>query len=183
MNNIKQIPYLGLGLTILAIVVIGSFFVSTYNRVVTLEENVNTSMSNISKEEKRRVDLFNNLVDAVENYRDFEQSTLVDITKARSEASSGNVDQAQLTIQAVAEAYPDLKSQKNYQQAMQEFSITENRIANNREQFNSDVREYNRKTRSFFTNMALTVMGYDKKDYKYLDYETKENEYRGLFSE
>ena len=62
---------------ILAIILITTGVVSSArNRAISLEESVKTSLSNISKEEQRRVDLFNNIVDAVKSYNKFEESTL-----------------------------------------------------------------------------------------------------------
>jgi LemA protein len=87
-----------------------------------------------------------------------------------------------LTLAAVVEQYPQLKSQENYKQAMTEFSVTENRIANYRQQYNNDVREYNRYVRGFWTRFWLMFSGYEKQDFPYLDLKTKENEHRDLFS-
>ena len=161
--------------------ILGFVFVGAHNKAISFEENINTSISNISKEEQRRVDLFNNLVDAIESYNKFEKETFTQITEARAKANQGLVEQAMLTISAVAEAYPDLKSQDNYKQAMLEFSITENRIASYREQFNNDVRGYNRHVRTFPTNIVLNVIGYEKQDYEYLDFEVDNTDARNLF--
>lgn len=170
----------GLFLFILLLVAIAG---GTYNRAVSLEENVNTSGSNIQNEEKRRADLFNNLADAVQSYDKFEKSTLKDVIEARKQANSGNIEQAMLTLAVVVEQYPQLQSQKNYKELMTEFSITENRLAENRKQFNDDVRNYNRYTRGFWTRLWLTLSGYEKQDFKYLDLKTEENEHRNLFAE
>ena len=165
---------------VLAITVIG-VFASANNKVVKLEETINTSQSNISKEEQRRVDLFNNLVDAVQSYNQFEQATLEKVIQARQQANGGQIENAQLTLAAVVEAYPQLKSQDNYKQAMLEFSITENRLAQYREQYNGDVKSYNQAVRTFPRSMILAIMGYDKKDYKYLDFNVDNAEARVLF--
>lgn len=156
-------------------------FMGWYNKAITLEENINTSLSNISKEEQRRVDLFNNLVDAVESYNKFEKETFQQITDARSQANGGNVEQANLMLAVVVEAYPQLKSQENYKQAMLEFSITENRIAGYREQYNVDIRGYNRFTRSFPANIALAVLGYEVLPFEYLEFNVNNDEARNLF--
>lgn len=169
------------GIVIVALLAIIPIFSGTYNRAVTLEENINTSKSNINKEEVRRVDLFNNLVDAVESAKTFEKETQTKIAEARTQAGEGKVDQAMLTIQAVAEAYPEIKSIALYDKTMTEFSITENRLAGYREQFNNDVRSYNRKVRSFPTNIILGMMGYEKQDFKYLEYEVEPQGHRDLF--
>lgn len=176
-------PAIIVGLVLLALMVFVPIFSGTYNRVVTLEENINTSKSNISKEEQRRVDLFNNLVDAVESAKEFEKATQVQIAEARSQANQGNVDEAMLSIAAVVEAYPEIKSMLLYDKTMTEFSVTENRLAGYREQYNVDVRSYNRKVRSFPTNLIIAVMGYEKQDFEYLDFKVNNAEARDLFTQ
>lgn len=176
-------PAIIAGIVIVSLLLFIPIFSGAYNRVVELEENINTSKSNISKEEQRRVDLFNNLVDAVQNAKEFEQATQVQIAEARSQANQGNVQEAMLTIAAVAEAYPEIKSIALYDKTMTEFSITENRLANYREQYNNDVREYNRMVRGFWNRIILGIMGYEKQDFQYLDYEVDNREARDLFDE
>lgn len=175
-------PAIIVGSIILLILIIMPIFSGTYNRVITLEENVNVSLSNENKEQQRRIDLFNNLADAVISAKNFEQDTLTKIAEARSQANKGQVDQAMLTIASVVEAYPEIKSIALYDKAMTEFAITENRLAGYREQYNNDVRAYQRKVRSFPTNIILAIMGYEKRDYKYIDYEIQPNAHRDLFT-
>lgn len=169
----------GLILLVLLGVAIAS---GAFNRAVALEENVNTSGSNIKNEEKRRADLFNNLADAVQAYDKHESGTLERTIEARQVANGGNVEQASLMLAAVVEQYPQLKSQENYKQAMTEFSVTENRLVENRTQYNNDVREYSRYVRGFWNRMWLDFAGYERQDFKYLDLKTTENEHRDLFS-
>lgn len=176
-------PLVIVGIVILLILMVIPIFSSRFNRAVTLEENVHTSVSNISKEEQRRVDLFNNLVDAVESARTFEQTTQTKIAEARSQANKGQVGEALLTINNVVEAYPEIKTTDLYKQTMTEFSVTENRLAGYREQYNQDVRSYNSYVRKFGNSIILGIMGYDKKDYKYLDYKVNNNEARNLFNQ
>jgi LemA protein len=173
-------------LIIAAVVLVGIFTLigigaSANNTAVRQEETIETSKGNISKEEQRRVDLFNNLVDAVQSATTFEQATQTKIAEARSQGNSGNIDQAMLTIQAVAEAYPQIKSIDLYKQTMLEFSITENRLASYREQYNTDVKEYNTTVRSFPRNIVLGIMGYDVRDYKPLDFKVDNSQARNLF--
>lgn len=158
-------------------------FSGAYNRAVTLEENVSSAKSNISKEEQRRVDLFNNLADAVKSAKNFEQTTLTQIAEARSQANKGQVEEAMITLASVVEAYPEIKSTALYQQTMTEFAVTENRLAGYREQYNNDVREYNRFTRGFFTRIGLFFTGYSVQDFEYLDYKVDNSEARNLFNE
>lgn len=168
---------------LLLLLMILPMFSGAYNRAVTLEENVHTDKSNISKEEQRRVDLFNNLVDAVQSAKNFEQATQTKIAEARSQANKGQVEQAMITLASVTEAYPEIKSTALYDKAMTEFSVTENRLANFREQYNNSVREYNRFTRGFFTRIGLFFTGYSVQDFDYLDYKVNNSEARNLFDE
>jgi LemA protein len=170
------------GILLSAVILFAMIVSGWYNKAITAEENINTSLSNISKEEQRRVDLFNNLVDAVESYNAFERSTLVQVIEARAIGNAGNVEQAMLMLAAVVEAYPELKSVQNYDKLMLEFSITENRLASYREQYNTDVRAYNRFIRSFPVGPVLSMIGYTRQDYQYLEFNVDNNDARNLFT-
>ena len=74
-------------------------------------------------------------------------------------------------IAAVAEAYPDLKSQKNYQELMNELAITENKIADIRKFYNKEVTDYKRFVRQFPNKQILGLSGYEVKDYERLEFE------------
>lgn len=169
------------GVVLVVLLIIGSVYGSVNNKYVNLDQNIQTSQSNISKESQRRVDLFNNLVDAIQSYNKFEQSTLVQLTEARSKGNGGDISGGTLAIQAVVEAYPQLKSQDNYKQAMTEFSITENRLAAYREAYNNDVRSFNGYVQSFPATVLLSMAGKDKTQKKYLDYKVNDSQARDLF--
>lgn len=126
---------------VFAVILMLIFGVQSYqNRAISLEEQVNTAQSDIKVQEKRRVDLVYNLVDCVKNYDKHESETLKAIVDGRSNTS--DIEQITTSIQAVAEAYPELKSNENYKQLMNELSITENLIAEYRENYNKQVKTY-----------------------------------------
>lgn len=168
------------------LIVVGIIIISTLgsvnNHYVALNQNVTTSQSNISKEEQRRVDLFNNLVDAVQSAKKFEQATQTKIAEARTKGNNGDIKGGLVTIQAVAEAYPEIKSTELYKQAMLEFSITENRLAQYREQYNNDVRSFNSYVQSFPAGIFLSIEGKDKTQKQYLDYKVDNSQARNLFN-
>lgn len=113
---------------ILAVVMLGVFGVqSSQNKAFSLEEQVNTADSDIKVQEKRRVDLVYNLVDCVKQYDKHEADTLTAIVEGRG--STGDIENVTTAIAAVSEAYPELKSNENYKELMNELSITENLIA------------------------------------------------------
>ena len=136
----------------------------------TEEEQINGAQANINVAEKRRVDLVYNLVDAVQAYQDYEGKTLEAITAARSSVSNGDIDEAKVSINAVAEAYPELKANENYQQLMNELAMTENQIAQYRNNYNEQVRAYNKMIRSFPNNVILSILGYERIETTYTDY-------------
>lgn len=172
-----------LGILVAGVISVGALFVTSNNKAINLEEQIHESGSAIEVQEKRRVDLILNLVDTVESYNLHESETLSKLTEARSKASNGNVEEAQVTLNAVTEAYPELKSQANYQQLMTELSTTENLIAQHRDNFNIQVKAYNKHVRKFPNNIILGIMGYEKIEADYLEYDTSSDAPTDLFKE
>lgn len=168
---------------VVLIILVFSSAMAAQNTAINLEEQVTSAQSAINVQEKRRVDLIYNYVDSVESYNEHESETLVQLTEARSQAKGGNVEEAQMTIQAVAEAYPDLKSQENYKTLMLELSTTENLIAEHRNNYNTQVKAYNKHVRSFPKTILLPLVGYEKIDVKYLDYNAPVDAPQDLFDQ
>lgn len=156
-------------------------FIGTNNTAINLEEQIKESKSAINVQEKRREDLLYNLVDTVESYNKYEQDTMTKIVEARAKASSGQVEEAQVLINAVAEQYPELKSNEHYKTLMNELSTTENLIAQYRENYNIQVKQYNKHIKKFPNSTILDMMGYEKLDNNYLEYDASENAPRDLF--
>lgn len=155
---------------------------SAQNRAFGLEESVKTAESDIKIQEKRRVDLVYNLADCVVQYDKHEAETLVDVVEARG-GTSTEMENVTMAIAAVAEAYPELKSDGNYKELMNELSTTENLIAQYRENYNRHVREYNRYVKKFPTRIFLNMLGYERQTYKYLDYDAPSDSPQNLFEE
>lgn len=184
MKEYKWPIIVGAIITVVVVILITIMTIAhTNNRVVVLEESVNTTKSNISKEEQRRVDLFNNLADSVKSYNKHETETLTAVTEARKSLENGDTTSAMKALSVVVERYPELKAQSNYEQINQEFSVTENRLANYRGAYNDSVKSYNRYVRSFFPNIILGKTGYEKQHYNYLDYNVKNQDARNLFKD
>ena len=156
---------------ILAVVMLCVFGVQgAQNKAFDLEEQVSTAKSDVNIQEKRRADLIPNLVDCVKKYDEHEYQTLMDVIAARGVSSDAAVAEVQTMIAAVTEAYPELKSNENYKQLMNELSITENLIAQYRENYNKQIKEYNRYVRKFPTRIYLSWLGYEVMEYQYLEY-------------
>lgn len=166
-------------LAVLVILFVSAISIS--NGQIRRQQEVQTAKANISKEEERRIDLFKNMVDAVQSYNSYESSTQQKITDARAKASAGKINQASQSLNAVVERYPQLKSQSNYKQAMMEFSITENRLANYRENYNNEVQDYNVYVRRFPNHQILNMMGNSTKEYQPLNYDVNNAKATNLF--
>lgn len=156
-------------------------FISVNNKAINLEEQIKESKSSINIQEKRREDLLVNMVDAIKSYNDYEQETMTKIIEARNQATNGNVEEAERLISIVAEQYPELKSNENYKQYMTELSVTENLIAEHRNNYNIQVKQYNKHVKRFPNNSILSIMGYERLDNTYLEYEASEDSPKNLF--
>lgn len=154
---------------------------SSQNKAFSLEEQVNTAKSDIKIYEKRRADLIPNLVDCVKEYDRHEYETLMAVIEARGTNSDAAVEEVQNMISAISEAYPELKSNENYKQLMNELAITENMIAEYRSNYNKQIKEYNRYVRKFPTRMFLNMLGYEVQEFEYLSYDVSEDAPTNLF--
>ncbi len=164
---------------------------STYNGLVSAEEELNNKWANVESQYQRRLDLIPNLVSTVKGYAAHESETLEALTKARaglqdaynsangvdadnangSDGSMKQFQQAQRQLQsalgiyvnAVHEAYPDLKANENFRDLMAQLEGTENRISTERTRYNEAVKEYNLKVRRFPTSIFASMFGFEKK--------------------
>lgn len=140
------------------------------NKAISLEEQIGTAKSDISVQEKRRADLIPNLVDCVKAYDEHEYETLLRVVEARGANTDDTAQHITTMIQAVAEAYPELKSNENYKELMNELATTENLIANYRSNYNTWVKRYNQYVRKFPNAAILESLGYEVVSFEYLEY-------------
>lgn len=170
-----------LGIILSIILVIVGMFVSVNNKTINLEEQIKESKSSINIQEKRREDLLINMVDAIKSYNNYEQETMTKIIEARNKAVNGNIEEAEKIVSMIAEQYPELKSNDNYKQYMTELAVTENLIAEHRNNYNIQIKQYNKHVKSFPNSMILSIMGYEKMDTTYLEYNASEDAPKNLF--
>ncbi len=165
-------------LIILAVLIIGVVF--TYNSLVTARNRVEEAWSDIEVQLKRRYDLIPNLVNTVKGYAAQESSVLENVTKARNLAMNASNPQelakdenilsgALKSLFAVAEAYPDLKSNQNFMQMQRDLTDTEDKIQASRRFYNGNVRDYNIKVETFPTNLLANMFGFAKKAFFDID--------------
>ena len=179
----NKATWIVVGIVFAIILLIGGLFISSNNKAIFLEEQINAAQADINVAEKRRYDLVFNLVDAVQSYQDYEGETMESIVSARNSMEHGDVEGAQIEITAVAEAYPELKANENYKQLMNELALTENQIAQYRNNYNEQVRSYNKMVRSFPNNIILNILGYEAIDTTYTDYDAPVDAPQDLFAD
>lgn len=141
------------------------------NKAIRLEEHIDSAKSDINVQEKRRADLIPNLVDCVKDYNQHEYETIMAVVEKRGTETDEAVEEIKTMIAAVAEAYPELKADGNYQNLMLEMATTENMITSARENYNKWVRSYNQHVRSFPATLFLKMTGYHARTYEYLQYD------------
>jgi LemA protein len=169
------------------IIVILLWWWGTYNRLVTLNEQVSNAWAQIDVQLRRRYDLIPNIVETVKGYAAHESGTLEAVTKARQQAvdlQNGTPEQRQQaenmltstlrTLFAVSEAYPNLKANENFMMLQEELSGTEGKIAYARQHFNDSVNVFNATIKMFPANMIAGASGFTAKTYFQTEDDTKE---------
>ncbi|MEO6313442.1 MAG: LemA family protein [Chitinophagaceae bacterium] len=171
-------------IVILALVlVLGGCGCNSYNGLVSTDQSVKNSWGNVEANYQRRTDLYSSVIKTIEGSANFEKSTLKEVIEARSKATSVNVDindpeslakyqaaQGQLQsafgrLMAVAEAYPDIKTTKSFQDFQTQIEGTENRINIARQDYNTTVNAYNLKVKTFPNNIFAGVFHFAEKPY------------------
>jgi len=156
---------------VVVIALIAFVIVGAYNKLVALDQRADQSFADIDVQLKQRQDLIPNLVETVKGYATHERGTLDAVTAARAAAAGATSvnDKVQaenmLTgalgrLFAVAEAYPDLKANTNFQQLQMELSDIENKLAAARRFFNNAVAEFNAVRRQFPTVLFAALVGF-----------------------
>lgn len=178
MKNIKPV-LIGIGVVV-SILLLSLFVVqNSQNKAIRYEEQVSAAKSDVNVQEKRRADLLYNLADCVKEYDKHESETLIALADKRTTEES--TENATTVLKAVTEAYPELKSNEQYKELMIELSTTENLIAQYRENYNKAIKEYNRYVKKFPARVFLDLSGYEKQEYKYLEYKDVEDAPTDLF--
>lgn len=146
----------------------------TYNSLVRLDERVNEAWSDITVQLKYRADLIPNVVETVKGYAAHEKSAFEDVTKARSAVMSAknvkdtaeaerSLEGALSKIFAIAEAYPELKANTNFQQLQLQLQDVEDKIQAARRFYNAGAKELNTKIKMFPSNIINNLVGHFKK--------------------
>ena len=175
----------GLIITVVVIALVAIWGISSYNGLVSMDENVSNSWANVETQYQRRSDLIPNLVNTVKGYAKHESETLESVMAARSQATQVKIDPSNCTPQqlaayqkaqgdvttalgkllAITENYPDLKANQNFLELQSQLEGTENRINVARKDFNDSAKEYNTSLRRFPRNIIASMFGFEKRNY------------------
>lgn len=160
----------------LIVVGLGCSLVGRYNALVSANENIDTAWAQVENVLQRRSDLIPNLVQTVKGFAAQEKEIFENVAAARSrlagaatpaEAANANagLSSALSRLLAIAENYPQLKSDANFRQLQDELAGTENRIATERRRYNEAVRAYNTSVKRFPNNVLAGTFGFHPRDY------------------
>src|SRR5947207_9750301 len=158
------------------IVVFVLWIIMIYNQLVAMRQRVGQAFADVDVQLKLRHDLIPNLVETVKGYAAHERGTLEAVVQARNAAvaAQGPAQQAaaenMLTgalrqMFALAEAYPDLKANQNFQQLQAELSDVENKLAAARRFFNNSVQQYNSTREGFPAVLFAQSMGFGPQEF------------------
>jgi len=165
------------GWIVLGVVVVAALWViSIYNGLVSMRQRVSQAFADIDVQLRQRHDLIPNLVETVKGYAAHERGTLEAVIQARSAAMSAQGPQAQAAAEtqlsgvlgklfALAEAYPDLKANANFQQLQAQLTDIENKLAAARRFFNNTVSEFNARIQQFPAALFAAMLGFTPRQF------------------
>ena len=162
---------------VVVLMVVGVFvyFITIYNSLVRLRNDIDKAWANIDVLLKQRHDELPKLIETCKGYMQYEQKTFLLITEARTAFMRANTvaEKAQAdnfmtgalkSLFAVAENYPELKADNNFMQLQNRISELEEKIADRREFFNDDVNTYNIRIQQLPDVFIAHMMSLQRKD-------------------
>lgn len=172
-------------LILTCIAIIGFWVAGSYNKLVDLQENVETSWSQVENEYQRRSDFIPQLVATVQAAATHEKSTMTAVMEARAKATQISIDPSRVTpeqmaqfqaaqgeisqalgrLMVVSESYPTLKANDNFLRMQSQLEGCQNRCTVARSVYNEQARALNKAVRSFPTNIVASLFGFEKKPY------------------
>lgn len=185
--NLNKNTLITIGAILAAIIMIIVGINSVTANAIAYEEKVTEAKSAISVQEKKRANLFPELVECVKAYDRHEYETLLAVINARAGQNAPITDdivnEVNNILEVVVEKYPDLSSQPNYEQLMHNISLTENEIAETRDAYNTAVSRYNTYTRHPLHKFFFSFTGYERIEFEKLSYDVSDDGPMSLFDE
>lgn len=171
--NLLMTPlYIVIGIAVVLVLAV----IGMYNSLVTLSQRVKEAWADIDVQLKRRYDLIPNLINTVKGSSAFEATTLEKVVEARTKAMNAGTPKEHADAEnmlsgtlksmfALAESYPDLKSNQNYLSLQNELSDTENKIQAARRFYNSNVMAFNTKIQTVPSNIIAGMFSFTEKEF------------------
>ena len=164
------------GVLLLVVMMAGGSCVGRYNGFVTANEQIDGAWAQVENVLQRRSDLIPNLVSTVQGFADQEREIFIEVANARSRlagavspaeagAANAGLTGALGRLLAIAENYPQLRSNENFIRLQDELAGSENRIAVERRRYNDTVRDFNTRVRQFPNNLMAGLFGFDPHEY------------------
>ena len=185
-----------IGAVIIVILMLLGSVISKRNQLVGKDQTVESAWSDVLTDYQRRYDLIPNLVATVQAYAEHETETFLQVTEARTNATSfviskdvldnpetfqkfqtlqGDITASLSRLLAVSENYPDLKANETFLSFQSQLEGTENRISVSRKRFNESVNSYNTYLKSFPNNVIGSIFNFKEKSYFNLQNQEAEN--------
>jgi LemA protein len=170
--NALTIVLLILGALVVAALIAAGYVRTTYNDLVSLQEQNKTAWAQVENQLQRRSDLIPNLVETVKGYAKQETTIFTQIADARARlggartvsdkiAADQELSGALSRLLVIVENYPQLKSNENFMRLQDELSGTENRISTERKRYNDAVMTYNVRARQFPSNLVASAFHFE----------------------
>ncbi|MEK6800902.1 MAG: LemA family protein [Nanoarchaeota archaeon] len=171
--------WIGLGIAAFVVLILIFSVIGSYNRFVTLEQNINGKWSEVENQYQRQADLIPNLVSTVSSSVKVETKFVTDVTEARSrwQTSTSQLDRDTAGVQmnngiaalvnavAISENYPVLQANKQYVALTDELTGTQNRISTARGRYIESIQSFNTAIKRFPGNIIAGMFGFVEKDY------------------
>lgn len=172
----KKTLLIAIAIILAVVILIGGWFWASYNKLVTVSEQVDNQWAQVEVQYQRRFDLIPNLVEAVKGAMGQEQKIFGDLAAARANYSGANTTNAKAEaasqvegalgrLLVIMENYPQLKSVETVQTLMAQLEGTENRVSVERGRFNEEVKAYNILTKRFPMSLMASIFNYSQKAY------------------
>lgn len=176
----------GIIILVVVLVLLVLFVVSNYNKLVIARNKVKDQFSQIDIQLKKRFDLIPNLVETVKGYAKHESETFEKVISARNIYANAKTDEEKVEASneltkslthlfALAESYPELKANTNFEELQKELKDIEEKISYARSFYNDAVRLYNNKVETIPTNIIASLFGFKSEAFFEAAAEEKEN--------
>lgn len=168
------------------VAIIAVYALAVYNSLVVLRNKVKEAFATMDVYLKKRWDLIPNIVETVKGYAAHEKSVFEEVVQLRNNAYDTMSDENKIKaneqlsagitkIMAVAENYPELKSNENFKDLSNQLAKIEEDIANSRKYYNAVVRNYNNKIEMFPSNIFASMFGHKTKEMFEINSEERQN--------